>query len=143
MTANEAVNELRRRAFATGVAGWTWNYDVEHGTITLSLTVGKKHASRSVSSDKIFLDEHGRAIPGGDGSHLVKLYEELEAELGVTVKIAGSDRARATMTCDGRVLCSCGAELECDHETGDMPEVCPICGKIIDWSWFTFKEAGE
>ena len=39
MTANEAVNELRRRACATGVAGWTWNYDVEHGTITLSLTV--------------------------------------------------------------------------------------------------------
>ena len=47
------------------------------------------------------------------------------------------------MTSDGRVLCSCGAELECDHETGDMPEVCPICGKIIDWSWFTFKEADE
>lgn len=90
MTANEAVNELRRRACANGVAGWTWNYDVEHGTITLSLTAGKKHASRSVPSDKIFLDEHGRAIPGGDGSHLVKLYEELEAELGVTVKIAGS-----------------------------------------------------
>lgn len=118
MTANEAVNELRRRACANGVAGWTWNYDVEHGTITLSLTAGKKHASRSVPSDKIFLDEHGRAIPGGDGSHLAKLYEELEAELGVTVKIAGSDRARATMTGDGRVLCSCGAELECDHETG-------------------------
>ena len=39
MTANEAVNELRSRACATGVAGWTWNYDVEHGTITLSLTV--------------------------------------------------------------------------------------------------------
>ena len=52
MTANEAVNELRSRACATGVAGWTWNYDVEHGTITLSLTVGKKHASRSVPSDK-------------------------------------------------------------------------------------------
>lgn len=34
MTANEAVNELRSRACATGVAGWTWNYDVEHGTIT-------------------------------------------------------------------------------------------------------------
>lgn len=79
MTANEAVNELRSRACATGVAGWTWNYDVEHGTITLSLTVGKKHASRSVPSDKIFLDEHGKAIPGGDGSHLAKLYEELEA----------------------------------------------------------------
>lgn len=56
MTANEAVNELRRRACANGVAGWTWNYDVEHGTITLSLTAGEKHASRSVSSDKIFLD---------------------------------------------------------------------------------------
>ena len=28
-------------------------------------------------------------------------------------------------------------------QTGDMPEVCPICGKIIDWSWFTFKEADE
>ena len=115
MTVNEAVNELRSRACATGVAGWTWNYDIEHGTINLDLTVGEKHASRSISSDKIFLDEHGRAIPGGDGSHLVKLYEELEAELGVTVKIAGSDRARATMTCDGRVLCSCGADLECDH----------------------------
>ena len=50
MTANEAVNELRSRACATGVAGWTWNYDVEHGTITLSLTVGKKHASRTKSS---------------------------------------------------------------------------------------------
>jgi hypothetical protein len=109
MTANEAVNELRRRACADGVAGWTWNYDVEHGTIALSLTAGEKHASRSVPSDKIFLDEHGRAIPGGDGSHLVNLYEE----------------------------------LECNHETGDMPEVCPICGKIIDWSWFTFKEADE
>lgn len=56
MTANEAVNELRRRACANGVAGWTWNYDVEHGTITLSLMAGEKHASRSVSSDKIFLD---------------------------------------------------------------------------------------
>ena len=40
MTANEAVNELRSRACATGVAGWTWNYDIEHGTITLDLTVG-------------------------------------------------------------------------------------------------------
>lgn len=143
MTVNEAENELRSRACTTGVASWMWNYDVEDGTITLSLTAGKKHASRSVPSDKIFLDEHGMAIPGGDGSHLVKLYEELEAELGVAVKIAGSNRARATMTGDGRVLCSCGAELECDHETGDMPEVCPICGKIIDWSWFTFKEADE
>ena len=95
MTVNEAENELRSRACATGVASWMWNYDVEDGTITLSLTAGKKHASRSVPSDKIFLDEHGGAIPGGDGSHLVKLYEELEAELGVTVKIAGSDRARA------------------------------------------------
>ena len=121
MTVNEAENELRSRACATGVASWMWNYDVEDGTITLSLTAGKKHASRSVPSDKIFLDEHGKAIPGG----------------------AGSDKARATMTGDGRVLCSCGAELECDHETGDMPEVCPICGKIIDWSWFTFKEADE
>ena len=75
MTVNEAENELRSRACATGVAGWMWNYDVEQGDITLSLTVGEKHASRSISSDKIFLDEHGKAIPGGDGSHLVKLYE--------------------------------------------------------------------
>lgn len=69
MTVNEAENKLRSRACATGVANWMWNYDVEDGTITLSLTAGKKHASRSAPSDKIFLDEHGRAIPGGDGSH--------------------------------------------------------------------------
>lgn len=63
MTVNEAENKLRSRSCATGVDGWMWNYDVEDGTITLSLTAGKKHASRSVPSDKIFLDEHGRAMP--------------------------------------------------------------------------------
>lgn len=42
MTVNEAENELRSRACATGVASWMWNYDVEDGTITLSLTAGKE-----------------------------------------------------------------------------------------------------
>lgn len=38
---------------------------------------------------------------------------------------------------NGLVVCeSCGAELECNHETGDMPDVCPECGKAIDWSDF-------
>lgn len=40
MTVNEAENKLRSRACATGVASWMWNYDVEDGTITLSLTAG-------------------------------------------------------------------------------------------------------
>lgn len=48
--------------------------------------------------------------------------------------------SKATMLDNGLVVCeSCGAELECNHETGDMPDVCPECGKVIDWSdflWF-------
>ena len=104
------------------------------------IDTGRRAGKLTSSEISDAMEEYGNVL---DVEAMEKLYEELEAELGVTVKIAGSDRARATMTCDGRVLCSCGAELECDHETGDMPEVCPICGKIIDWSWFTFKEAGE
>lgn len=48
--------------------------------------------------------------------------------------------SKAIMLDNGLVVCeSCGAELECNHETGDMPDVCPECGKVIDWSdflWF-------
>ena len=45
--------------------------------------------------------------------------------------------SKAIMLDNGLVVCeSCGAELECNHETGDMPDVCPECGKIIDWSDF-------
>ena len=48
--------------------------------------------------------------------------------------------SKAIMLDNGLVVCeSCGAELECNHETGDMPDVCPECGKAIDWSdflWF-------
>lgn len=29
----------------------------------------------------------------------------------------------------------CGAELLC-NECGDMPEICPRCGRVIDWSTF-------
>lgn len=50
MTANEAVNELRRRACATGVAGWTWNYDVEHGTISFD----KDQAQIVFTADTIY-----------------------------------------------------------------------------------------
>ena len=142
MTANEAVNEIKARARIKGIS-LTWWRTTDGGTTFMRLEAGRKYATWAFSPDEIFLDEHGKAIPGGDGSHLLKAYEKLEAELGVTAKIAGPDRARATMTGDGRVLCGCGAELECDHETGDMPEVCQLCGKTIDWSWFTFKEADE
>lgn len=45
--------------------------------------------------------------------------------------------SKAIMLDNGLVVCeSCGAELECNHETGDMPDVCPECGKVIDWSGF-------
>lgn len=45
--------------------------------------------------------------------------------------------SKAIMLDNGLVVCeSCGAELECNHETGDMPDVCPECGKAIDWSDF-------
>ena len=45
--------------------------------------------------------------------------------------------SKAIMLDNGLVVCeSCGAELECNHETGDMPDVCPECGKVIDWSDF-------
>ena len=45
--------------------------------------------------------------------------------------------SKAIMLDNGLVVCeSCGAELECNHETGDMPDVCPECGKTIDWSDF-------
>ena len=36
----------------------------------------------------------------------------------------------------GEVLCGrCGCEIECD-ECGDMPEICPECGAILDYSYF-------
>lgn len=36
----------------------------------------------------------------------------------------------------GEVLCGCcGAELECD-DCGDMPEICPQCGAILDYSCY-------
>lgn len=47
--------------------------------------------------------------------------------------------SKATMLDNGLVICaSCGTELECDHETGDMPDICPKCGKTLDWSDFYF-----
>ena len=47
------------------------------------------------------------------------------------------NETEAIMLDNGLVVCeSCGAELECNHETGDMPDVCPECGKAIDWSDF-------
>lgn len=47
--------------------------------------------------------------------------------------------SKATMLDNGLVICaSCGTELECDHETGDMPDICPKCGKALDWSGFYF-----
>ena len=40
--------------------------------------------------------------------------------------------SKAIMLDNGLVVCeSCGAELECNHETGDTPDVCPECGKVI------------
>lgn len=45
--------------------------------------------------------------------------------------------AEAILHDDGLVFCSeCNAELECDHETGDMPDICPGCGALLDWSDF-------
>lgn len=47
------------------------------------------------------------------------------------------DIAKAVLAEYGLVICaSCGAELVCDHETGDMPDNCPCCQKIIDWGGF-------
>ena len=35
----------------------------------------------------------------------------------------------------GFVFCgACGAEILCDPETGDMPNVCEECGDIPDYS---------
>ena len=47
------------------------------------------------------------------------------------------NETKITVTDYGMTLCaSCGAELECNHETGDMPDHCPVCHKLIDWSDF-------
>lgn len=44
--------------------------------------------------------------------------------------------ARAAMDDYGVTYCEkCGAELLC-NECGDMPEICPRCGRVIDWSAF-------
>ena len=38
---------------------------------------------------------------------------------------------------DGRALCGgCGATLECDKVSGDMPITCPICGGGLEYSAF-------
>lgn len=46
------------------------------------------------------------------------------------------ESARAALDDYGVTYCEkCGAELLC-NECGDMPEICPRCGRVIDWSAF-------
>lgn len=46
------------------------------------------------------------------------------------------ESARAALDDYGATYCEkCGAELLC-NECGDMPEICPRCGRVIDWSTF-------
>lgn len=43
----------------------------------------------------------------------------------------------------GMTYCEkCGAEILCD-EYGNMPEICPLCGELLDWSEFKEGTRGE
>ena len=45
---------------------------------------------------------------------------------------------------DGRALCGgCGATLECDKVSGDMPITCPICGGGLEYSAFKVNKDFE
>lgn len=47
------------------------------------------------------------------------------------------ESASAALDAYGVTYCEkCGAELLC-NECGDMPDACPRCGRLIDWSAFT------
>ncbi|MGE4354210.1 MAG: hypothetical protein AB7D36_09020 [Oscillospiraceae bacterium] len=63
------------------------------------------------------------------GSFALERVREVNALMSETSKVYEDDY--------GMSRCGyCNAELVCD-ECGDMPEVCPVCGKPLDWSYYT------
>ena len=44
-----------------------------------------------------------------------------------------NQRKRVKIDDVGLSVCECGAVLECD-EFGDMPDTCPECGALLDYS---------
>jgi hypothetical protein len=57
-----------------------------------------------------------------------------EILVGEPVAAYGIGMSAPEGTEDGLVICGeCGKELECDA-AGDMPDICPGCGKRLEWS---------
>lgn len=49
--------------------------------------------------------------------------------------------AFVVLTDHGECFCGdCGQLIVCS-ETGDMPELCPGCGRLLDWSKFDEQSA--
>lgn len=51
--------------------------------------------------------------------------------------------SRVLLNDDGETYCEmCGTTIECD-EYGDMPETCPRCSRMLDYSRIEAQEQGH